>query len=53
MHLLKSIFLVGIAIGLWVMAPIIVALLGTVGAIIVVRYLLKEHADAQRSQKGY
>ena len=53
MYMLKSIFLVGMAIGLWIIAPIIVGLGGTVIAILVIRYILKEHADAQRNQKSH
>ena len=53
MYLLKSIVLVGIAIGLWIVGPIIIALGGTVLIIVVIRYILKEHADAQRKQKYF
>jgi hypothetical protein len=47
MHMIKAIFLVGISIGLWVVAPILGMLMGTVALIIFVRFVLKEHADAQ------
>ena len=49
MYLFKSICLVGLAIGLWISAPIIIAVGGTIVLLMAVRYLLKEHADVQRS----
>ena len=53
MYLLKSIALVGIAIGLWITAPILIALGGTVATILIIRYMLKEYADAEKNQENH
>ena len=53
MYLLKAVVLVGIAIGLWIIGPILVALGGTAIIIIIIRYILKEHADAQKNQESH
>lgn len=53
MYLIKAIMLVGASIGLWVVAPIVIALAGTALAIVLIRFVLKEHADAQRNQTSH
>jgi protein-S-isoprenylcysteine O-methyltransferase Ste14 len=50
MYFFKALCLVGVAIGLWISAPIIIAIGGTAILIMGVRYLLKEHADVQKNQ---
>ena len=47
MHMIKAIFLVGVAIGIWIVFPVLVAIGGTVCVILLIRYIIKEHADAQ------
>ena len=49
MHMLKAILLVGVAIGIWIVFPVLVAIGGTIGVILLIRYIIKEHADAQEN----
>ena len=48
MYLLKAIFLVGIAIGVWLIAPLVIAIGSTVALIVFIRYIIKEDAEVRK-----